>query len=339
MSRTLGKCGASAALIWLLMLPGCAQTDLRSAVPDPQLNRPESEVGNSAGEGQISWQSGLYLDHPLSGRIWRSEDQQFLSEPQLMQELGTASYLLIGEKHDNPDHHSLELVLLRQLLAAGRVASVAFEMLDTSNVPGLEKIQQDGFGSLTELRDGLQWDQEGWDWDFYGPLIAASLEAGVPVAAANIDRAEVSQVYAEPLAPAIAGVLDQTAIERMNEEIDASHCNMLPPSQFPAMVRVQQSRDHRMASSLVATTPGDRLNVLVAGNYHVRRDLGVPRYLQALLPDREPGAILTVALLEVDPDSTDPADYLQAYSDLLPYDYVWFTPAISNEDYCAGFSR
>ncbi len=286
-----------------------------------------------------SWQSPLYLEHTLAGQIWRVEDQQPMSPGQLMQEISAARFLLLGEKHDNPDHHRLQLAILRGLLADGLVSSVSFEMLDSRTTSGLEQVERGGFDSMEELRELLQWDEEGWNWDFYGPLVAESLNAGVEVRAANISPETVGQVYVEPLDPQIAAVLNDSALEQLNIEIDQSHCNMLPPSQFPAMVRVQQARDHQMASSLGKAGPRARLDVLVAGNFHVRHDLGVPGYLRSLRPDVPGSVVVSLALLEVNPESDNPADYLQAYSDVLPYDYVWFTPAISDEDYCAGFSR
>ena len=104
---------------------------------------------------------------------------------------------------------------------------------------------------------------------------------------------------------------------------------MLPESQVPAMVRVQQARDASMAKSIDASAQGT--HALIAGNFHARRDLGVANYL----PD-DAGPIVSVGILEVDPDMQNPQDYLQAFSDVLPYDYLWFTPAVSAEDYCAS---
>jgi uncharacterized iron-regulated protein len=114
-----------------------------------------------------------------------------------------------------------------------------------------------------------------------------------------------------------------------------SHCGQLPDDQIPAMARIQQARDQAMADSLeqVATGQGG-LRVLLAGNYHVRRDVGVPAYLSDDID------VVTVAFLEVEGDSMTPADYLPPTSGALPvWDYIWFTPATEEEDYCAGFSQ
>ena len=140
----------------------------------------------------------------------------------------------------------------------------------------------------------------------------------------------------------ISAALSADVLEKLNQDIDESHCGLLPESQFPAMVRVQQSRDNQMAKAL---NDGDRLlggskvNVLVAGNYHVRADLGVPNYLHSLLSDLVSGDVVTISFSEVDPAALDPADYLQQFSPIHAYDFIWFTPAISDEDYCASLRQ
>ena len=306
----------------LPIFSACAQSPSESSIQYP--------------EPITDWESALYLDHGLVGSVWHTHSNQFVSIAELMSELDSSRIVLLGEKHDNPDHHRLQQNILRYLLASDRVGAVSFEMMDSEFDDRLAELKVQQFDSLTQLKDHLQWDDKGWDWSFYGPLIADTHAAGIDVRSANISRAQVGEVYGQPLDPAIFGVMDEQAIEQLNIEIEESHCNMLPASQFPAMVRVQQARDHAMATSLSANDSSDRINVLIAGNYHVRQDLGAPKYLLALEPTIQRGEVVSLAILEVSPESDDPVDYLQAYSELLPFDYVWFTPAISDEDYCAS---
>lgn len=316
------------ALFTLLPLVACAQSQaIRNSDAQAPLRAPDT------------WQSALYLDHPLVGRIWRASDDQFVSGAELAQAIDGSRFVLLGEKHDNPDHHHLQAAMLDYLLRRDRVAAVSFEMMDTGFAARLTDADRLRTLTLAELKDALQWDEEGWNWDFYGPLIERALQAEVTVTPANLTGEAMGRVYAEPLPAAIAEVLDAAAREQLDQEIDASHCGLLPASQFPAMVRVQQARDHQMATSLAATDIPGRLNLLIAGNYHVRKDLGVPRYLLALRPEADAGDVLSIALLEVDPESEIPGDYLQAFSAQPPFDYVWFTPAISDEDYCASLVR
>jgi len=312
-------------LMSLPLLSACAQTPAESSAQLP--------------DAVIDWQSTLYRDHSLVGSVWHVQGNKVVSVAELMKALESSRFALLGEKHDNPDHHRLQQNILHYLIATNQAGSVSFEMMDSEFDNRLSALANQQFDSLAELRDYLQWDEEGWDWSLYGPLVAESHAAGITVRSANISNAQVGEVYAQPLDPEIASVMDDQAIEQLNVEIDESHCNMLPASQFPAMVRVQQARDHAMATSLAVVENPDRTNVLIAGNYHVRQDLGVPGYLLALRPDVLRSEVLSLAILEVSPESEDPTDYLAAYSERMPFDFVWFTPAISDEDYCASLAN
>lgn len=62
----------------------------------------------------IDWKSPIALEHPLVGKIYDSKGE--LTPDKLGDHLAASRYVLIGEKHDNIDHHQLELRLLQLLL-------------------------------------------------------------------------------------------------------------------------------------------------------------------------------------------------------------------------------
>ncbi|MNE60075.1 hypothetical protein D3C80_1551990 [compost metagenome] len=102
------------------------------------------------------------------------------------------------------------------------------------------------------------------------------------------------------------------------DDIRESHCGLLPEAQMPAMLAVQQQRDRGMAESLLAApTPA----VLLAGAFHVRKDLGVPLHLKDLGAG-EGNAVLVLA--EVGKTVTAESA-----------DYVWYTAAQPAQDHCA----
>ena len=285
------------------------------------------------------WDSALYSDRPLVGRIWKSAGSAFIDSTTLYRELADGSYVLLGEKHDTPDHHRLQKSIVDELAANKLLSQVAFEMMDTSVQARLETIQAQDIASLDELKQYLDWDEEGWDWSFYGPLLFDVLQARIEIDAANISSETMMRVYREPLADEIAEVLDTAIVDQLNADIDESHCGLLPASQFPAMVRVQQVRDHQMALALTSSpssTTDEGISVLIAGNYHIRQDLGVPNYILALDSTAGRDEVISVALLEVANGEVDPAVYMESISGRGAFDYIWFTPAISDEDYCAS---
>ena len=106
-----------------------------------------------------------------------------------------------------------------------------------------------------------------------------------PLLAANLDDSEIRAVYRQP--PALSGVRSNAASvkARLLEQISDSHCGLLPKSQMPAMLAVQQQRDRRMAERLLAApTPA----LLLAGAWHARKDVGVPLHLSDLDAGKAP---------------------------------------------------
>jgi len=288
-------------------------------------------------EGQ-QWQSLLHTEHVLVDMIWDSQADKYIAADELFTRIEGVSYLLLGEKHDNPDHHVLQLRALDHVLQTDNVSAVSFEMMSSEQQPLLLDLSLSPQSSLEQINEHLHWDDDGWNWDYYGPLLRRVIQADVLINAANISNEEMMQVYGAPTAAEIEGVLDAQTMVALKKDIDDSHCGMLPESQFPAMVRVQQARDFAMASSLALNTE-QQLQVLVAGNYHIRRDLGVPNYLLNRQSSLEESQIVSLAFMEVDNASNNPADYLQQFGSVKAYDYIWFTPAVSDEDYCASLRQ
>ena len=121
----------------------------------------------------------------------------------------------------------------------------------------------------------------------------------------------------------------------MAEEIRDSHCGHAPEERVGAMIGAQRARDAQMAEALL-TAPGNGGAVLIAGDGHVRNDYGVPAYLQRI----DPSALtVTVAFVEVNAKRAEAESYAGRFGGRLPFDYVWFTPAVDDEDPCEKFRK
>ena len=266
-----------------------------------------------------AWQSPEGLQHPELGQIVELRTGARLTPEQLLTRLAAAPKVLVGERHDNPDHHALQLWLLRALAAQRPQGSLLLEMLTPDQQVKVDQVRAAiAAGQVPQdILGALNW-QPGWAWSLYGPLVQHALRQPYPLLAANLERREVMQIYAQ--VPQLQGEAStaQPVREALLEQIRQSHCNLLPESQLPAMLAVQQQRDRRMAEALLAA-PAPSL--LFAGAFHVRRELGVPLHLQDL------GAaegVQVLILAEVGSQvSTASADY------------VWYTPAQPEQDHCA----
>jgi uncharacterized iron-regulated protein len=270
-----------------------------------------------------AWQ-GSPVDAPAPvGQIIELRSGQVLSPQQLLTRLAVAPRVLVGERHDNPDHHALELWLLRALAAQREQGSVLMEMLtpDQQSKVDAARAQVQAGQPPADMLSALAW-QPGWSWSQYGPLVQHLLRQPYPLLAANLQRREVMQIYSQP--PRLQGQASTAASvrEALLEQIRSSHCNQLPASQLPAMLAVQQQRDRRMAEALLAAP---QPSLLVAGAFHVRRDLGVPLHLS----DLQAGPNTQVLILA------------EVGSELPPEaaDYLWYTPAQPEQDYCAKLIR
>lgn len=282
------------------------------------------------------WKTSLRADKALVGKIWEVSTRRFISAEALLENLKSREYVLLGEKHDNPDHHSLQREILTALSEEAGLGAVSFEMMATDIAPRLETLGTRKFASSDRLAEYIEWDSRGWDWGFYGPLVSLAYERYIPIYAGNLSRAQMSALYASD-SPFTEGAVGEIARARIRADIDASHCGLLPESQFDAMVRVQHGRDESLARSLVGAKNAEgKTAVLIAGNYHIRQDLGVPNYLLRAQPSLQRDAIASVAFLEVAVEGTQPGHYLEDSVELPAYDYLWFTPALANKDYCAG---
>src|SRR5699024_10112671 len=112
--------------------------------------------------------------------------------------------------------------------------------------------------------------------------------------------------------------------EALLQALVDSHCGYLSRERAGGMLQAQQARDATMATALEAARQRLQLPVvLVAGSAHVRRDYGVPRYLDT-------ADIVTLAMIET--DEAKPADAAFAV-----WDFIWPAPPQAREDPCAVF--
>ena len=291
-----------------------------------------------------SWKSPLGRDHTLTGRIWDVSSRKFIDRESLVHRLARADFVLLGERHDNPDHHRLQAEVLRSLIAAGRRPTVGFEMFGVDDAKAIAEHLAATPDDAAGLGSAVKWNERGWpDWAMYQPIAEAALEAklriiptNLPVATARKMRSAVPAVL-DPSETRALG-LDQPLPESLSAilaaDIRASHCGYASEESVKAMVAVQRARDAQMAESLIAAGDTDGA-VLVAGAGHVRNDYGIPAYLTKKAAGKR---VISIAFLEVDDRKPEPHNYALPYRNgRLPFDYVWFTPRVDDEDPCEKF--
>lgn len=281
-------------------------------------------------------------EHPLIGQVWDARRGRALSAEQAWAQIAAADYLLLGEVHINPEHHRLQAWILRRLFQAGARPAVAFEMFDRPAQPALDALRAQGAVGADALAQAGGFDRRGWDWAAYRPLVAAALQAGVPVLAANLPRETARRLAregpaavlgAERLGPlGLARPLSPARRRALMDRLEEGHCGHLPAGLAEGILAAQRARDALMADTLL-TVPRA---VLIAGAGHVRRDYAVPYYLALRAPRAR---VLSVAFVEVRAGVMAAADYLEQGVGGSVYDLYWFTPRYEPEDPCAAFGE
>ena len=72
---------------------------------------------------EMPWETAVYRDHPLVGRIWSQEDGAFVSPTELADAIQTARVVLLGERHDHPDHHRFQALVLEDVAPDAKEAT------------------------------------------------------------------------------------------------------------------------------------------------------------------------------------------------------------------------
>ena len=269
--------------------------------------------------------------HPLVFGIFAREGAR-VEEATFFKRIAERPFVLVGEKHDNVEHHAFEA---RVILEVGRVSprAVAMEHFRAKDQPKLDVFFANPRSRAADLpREG------GWEegWGPFGPferIVENALGRRMPLVAANFDRLDVRALKEHPesaFSPEVRAELARVTFadtdeKALAEELHTSHCGHLPGDFLAPMVLAQHARDAQFALAMRGS--GRTSAVLLAGKGHTRGDRGVPRFLPL-------GSFVSIAMVEVEDEKVEP----RSYEELTTHDYVYFTPkAPADEDPCAAF--
>lgn len=206
-----------------------------------------------------------------------------------------ARFVLLGEDHDNPDHHRWQLHSLGMLLGARGKLVIGMEMLPRRAQPVLDRWVAGDIGEAQLLRE-TQWNKVWrFDAELYLPIFHFARLHRLPLIALNVDRGLVRDVggkgwkaippaqregVSDPAPPSteyrehLRGWFEQ---HRRAEEPD-------DPAAFERFVEAQLTWDRAFAEALAQAAARDpeALVVGIIGSGHLRNGHGVPHQLRAL---------------------------------------------------------
>ncbi len=238
---------------------------------------------------------------PEAGRA----DRQPLA--QVFARLARQQVVLLGENHENREHHRWELSTVAGLHALRPDMVLGFEMFPRRVQPVLDRWVA---GELTaeELLTQTEWSKVwGFDPSLYLPLFEFARMNRVPMIALNVDRSLVSRVGEQgwssippaeregvndpaPASPGYLTVLYESFLEHHPRESHASGDKPTPSEAaladpaFRRFVEGQQLWDRAMAQALAARLRPEPAPLVVGimGSGHLRDGHGVPFQLTDL---------------------------------------------------------
>jgi len=193
--------------------------------------------------------------------------------------------VLLGEVHDNPEHHRLRAAALGRAIEAGWQPVIVMEQFDLDRQADIDAARRERPDDAQHVIDRA--GAGGWSWPDYRVFVELALRHRLPLLGGNLSRATANRLAREDYTSVLGAERvaawqlqappDDAWQAAQEREIDLGHCGMLPQRVWPGLARGQFARDAAMAHLLAQQA--SRGVVLLAGNGHVRRDLGVPRWL------------------------------------------------------------
>ena len=187
--------------------------------------------------------------------------------------------VLLGEVHDNELQHRVRLQAFKDWLATGARPALVMEQFDRDRQGVIDELRAKtpapDADELIAIAGGT-----GWHWSFYRPFIALALEYDLPIVAGNVSRAEARRVMRDGLeATGFRASVPSEVLVLLAKNIEESHCGMVDADVARQMALAQVARDQAMAAAVeMHSTRGI---LLLAGNEHVRTDVGIPRWLSS----------------------------------------------------------
>ena len=124
-------------------------------------------------------------------RVYDTRQKAFGDFERMLADLARADVVLVGEQHDDPNTHRLELAILEGLLRRRVPLVVAMEMFERDVQPALDRYLA---GTITEdqfLKESRPWPRYASD---YRPIVEFAKAHHIPVIASNVPRRIASDV-------------------------------------------------------------------------------------------------------------------------------------------------
>ncbi|MGQ0704250.1 MAG: ChaN family lipoprotein [Gemmatimonadales bacterium] len=124
-------------------------------------------------------------------RVFDTHRNQFIDFESLLVRLSRADLVFVGEQHDDPSTHRMQLAVLEGIARRRDSVVLALEMFERDVQPLLDRYLRGEMSEDSLLGSGRPWKRYATD---YRPLVEFARERGWPVIASNVPRPLASLV-------------------------------------------------------------------------------------------------------------------------------------------------
>jgi uncharacterized iron-regulated protein len=250
--------------ILFVTLIGCAQVDK---------TQPTLEVSP---HGETSFRMGQIIE---------AESGATLDFDTLIVQLSLKSIIFIGEVHNNPTHHLIQIQIIQALMAESDRMTLCMEFFPATKQAALDRYLSDRLSENAFLKN-VDWKNTwGYDYSLYRPLMLLAKQNGIAVIAINAPPEVIKKVARKGL-----GNLDPGERALLAQDIDLkqeAHRIYLQKvfeqhthnelKQFDYFYQAQCSWEDTMAQNVAANAKKhDGIFVVLAGKGHLVQKFGIP---------------------------------------------------------------
>lgn len=269
---------------------------------------------------------------PRIGQIVHLRTGVQVSQAQMQTVAGDSRIVYVGETHDNPASHRLELQVLQALADRypGQVA-LGMEMFVRSQQPALDRWVDGKLDEKAFLKQSRWFDIWNMDFAYYRDLLNFARSRHIPVIALDAEKGLVRAVRSqalEQLSPAERAQLPELDLTDPYERalvkaVFGGHTH--GAMSIDGFIRAQTLRDETMAETAaryLASPAGEGKHLLViAGGDHVSNGFGIPRRVFRRLPTSY--TIIGGREIDIPPDKQDRLMDVEIPDfPMVPYDFL-----------------
>jgi uncharacterized iron-regulated protein len=230
---------------------------------------------------------------PEIGDIIHTRTGHYINQQQMLSSLIGYPLVYVGELHDNPASHRLQVEILKAMQAShpGKVA-LGMEMFNNEQQVALDRWVAGELSEKEFLRESRWFENWKTDFELYRELLEFARDQQIPVIGLNVPKAlgrKVSMAPLDQLDPEAREQLPEMDMSdpyqrRMIEKIFGAHG--AGGSMVESFFRRQTLWDEAMAEAVadyMRENPGRHM-VIAAGGWHVNYGFGIPRRVHRRLP-------------------------------------------------------